>query len=68
MLIFEPVRSDSIYQALNYLKTHNKFYDDISISEGLSNKEMINFAGIGKLKGITECIYTKIVSNETEYG
>ena len=29
---------------------------------------MINFADIGKLKGFTECIHTKIISNETEYG
>ena len=26
-------------QILNYLKTNNKFYEDISISEGLSTKE-----------------------------
>ena len=29
---FESVRPNVIYQALNYLKTHNKFYKDISIS------------------------------------
>ena len=52
MLIFEPIHSGVIYQALNYLKTHNNFYEDISISESLSSKEMINFAGIGKLAGI----------------
>ena len=45
---FEPVRPNVIYQALNYLKTHNKFYEDISISEGLSGKEMTNFSGIDK--------------------
>ena len=43
---FEPVRSNFIYQALNYLKTHNKFYKDISISEGLASKKMINFSDI----------------------
>ena len=30
---FEEVRPNFIHQALNYLKTHNKFYEDISISE-----------------------------------
>ena len=36
---FKPVRPNVIYQALNYLKTHNKFYEDISISESLSVKK-----------------------------
>ena len=35
---FEPVDLNVIYQALNYLKTHNKFYEDTSILEGLSNQ------------------------------
>ena len=55
---FEAVRPNVIYQALNYLKTHNKFYEDISISEGLSSKEMINFSN---------SIHKNIISNETEY-
>ena len=45
---FEPVHPNAIYQALNYFKTHNKFYEEISISEGLSSKEMINFSGNDK--------------------
>ena len=28
---FEPVRPNVIFQALNYLRTYNKFYEDISI-------------------------------------
>ena len=32
---FKLVHPSPIYQALNYLKTHNKFYEDISISECL---------------------------------
>ena len=55
-------------QALNYLKTHNKFYEDISISESLSSKEMINFSVIDKHQDVTESIHTKVISNETEYG
>ena len=64
---FEPVRPNVIYQALNYLKTHNKFYEDISISAGLSGKEMINFSGIDKHQDITKSIHTRVISNETEY-
>ena len=35
---FEPPRSNIMYQALNYIKSHNKFHEDIFISEGLSGK------------------------------
>ena len=41
---FEPVHQNVICQALNYLKTHNKFYEDISIFERLSRKEIIDFS------------------------
>ena len=44
---FEPVRPQAIYQALNYLKVHNNFYEDISIQEGLTGNEMLNFTEIG---------------------
>ena len=64
----EPICPNVICQALNYFKTHNKFYEDISISESLSSKEMINFSGIGKHQDVTESIHTKVISNETEYG
>ena len=40
---FETVRPNVIYQVLNYLKTHNKFYNDISISVGLSSKKNDEF-------------------------
>ena len=43
---FELVRPNVIYRALNYLKIHNKFYEEISISEDLSSKEVINFSDI----------------------
>ena len=39
---FEPVQPESIYAALNYLKNNNKIYEDISISYGLSNGEILN--------------------------
>ena len=65
---FELANSNVIYQALNYLKTYNKFCEDISISEGLSSKEMINFSSIDKHQDITESIHSKVISNETQYG
>ena len=65
---FEPVRPNVIYHALNYLKTRNKFYGDISISKGLSSRKMINFSGIDKHQDVAESIRKKIISNETEYG
>ena len=58
----------SYTRLINYLKTHNKLYEDIPISEGLSCKEMINFPGIDKHQNVTESIHTKVISNETEYG
>ena len=58
---FEAVCPNAIYQALNYLKTHNKLYEDISISEGLSSKEMIDFSGIDKHEDVTESIHAKVV-------
>ena len=58
----------SYNQTLNYLKTHNKFYKDISITEGLSRKEMINFSGINENQNVAESIHKKKNSNETEYG
>ena len=51
---FEPVCPDVIYQGLNYFKTHNKSYEDISILEGLSSKEMINFSGSDKHQDVAE--------------
>ena len=68
MFIFRPVCPNVIYQALNYLKTRNKFYEDISISEGLSSQEMINFSGIDKHQDVTESIHLKVISIEIEHG
>ena len=38
---FEPVCPHIIYQALAYLKSHNKLFEDISISKGLLSEEII---------------------------
>ena len=47
---FEPVRPNVTYQSLYHLKIHNKFYEDISISDVLSRKKMTNFSGIDERK------------------
>ena len=57
---FEPVHPNVI--------PRTKVIKNISISEGLSSKEMINFSGINKHQDVAESIHKKIISNETEYG
>ena len=37
---FELVRPYIVYQAIAYLKSYNKFYEDISIAKGLSGEDM----------------------------
>ena len=37
---------------------YSKFYEDISISEGLSNKELLHFSGIDKHQDAAE-LFTK---------
>ena len=56
---FEPVCANVIYQVLNYLKTRNKFYEDIPILEGLSSKEMINFSETNEHQDIDESVHIK---------
>ena len=41
---FEPIRPESIYAALNYLKNNKKFYEYISLSCDLSSNEILNDA------------------------
>ena len=67
-LYLESVRPNVIYQIINYLQTHNKFYEGISILEDLSTKETITFQDIDKHQGVAESNYKIIISNETEYG
>ena len=55
-MYFEPVRPNVIYQVLNYLETRNKFYDDISISEGLSSKDIINTSETDEHEDVAESI------------
>ena len=50
-MYFEATWPDSIFAALNYLKNNKKFYEDISISYGLSSSEILNVAGTSLAHG-----------------
>ena len=39
-----------MYQALIYLKSHNKFYKDISIKKGLYREDMLKFSDIVEIR------------------
>ena len=40
-----------LIQALIYLKSHNIFYKDISISKGLSGQDIFRFSDIAEIQG-----------------
>ena len=40
---FEPVHPTVVHNALNYLKLHNIFYEDISVRQDFATNDMINF-------------------------
>ena len=56
---FEPVLQNVIYLTVYYLKTHNKLYEDVFISEGLRSKEMINFSGIDEHQDVANMVYLR---------
>ena len=43
-MYFEPVRPEFAYATLNYLKNNKNFFENISVSYGLSSSEILNFA------------------------
>ena len=51
---FGLVRPHVIYQALIYLKSHNKFYEDILIAKGLLSEDMLKFSDFVEIQGETE--------------
>ena len=55
-----------MYQALAYLIFCNKFYGDISIAKGLSIKNMFKFSDIVEIKGQTDCVTSKNISDGKE--
>ena len=64
-VFFEPVRQHMIYQLLSYLKSHNKFCEDISIGKVLSSEDMFKFSDIVEMSGKTEGD-TENISDEKE--
>ena len=64
---FEPVHLNVIPNTKFYLKTDNKFYENISILDALSSKEMKMFQILMNIKMFLK-VFKKIISNETDYG
>ena len=60
---FEPVRPSAVYEALNYLKRKNSFYEDISISYGLNSQEILNLPDISAIGETAE--NSSVVENES---
>ena len=63
---FEPVRPLIIYQALTYLKSHNKFYEDISVIKGLSGADILRFSDINENHEETESVTKNGISDGKE--
>ena len=71
MFILSKYAQRSLYQAPSYLKKQSNFYKDISISEGLSSKEMITFSCTDEHQDVAEKYSPKKKkknSNDIEYG
>ena len=54
---FKPTRPRIIYQALAYLKSHNKFCEDISIAKNLSSEEMTLLKFREKMRVLTKKLF-----------
>ena len=63
---FEPVRPHIIYQALTYLKSHNKFYEDISVIKGLSGADILSFSDINENHEENESVTENGISDGKE--
>ena len=61
---FEPVHPCIVYHALTYLKSYNKFYEDIYIAKGLLSEEMFKFPDIVEIQGQSECVTGKMFLTE----
>ena len=48
------------------MKSHDKSYEDISITKGLSSDEMLRFSDILETQGENESVNEKIIPNEKE--
>ena len=62
----EPVRPQIVYQALTYLKSYNKLYDNMSIAKDLSSEKMFKFSNIVEIQEQSDCATEKNVSDGKE--
>ena len=53
-MYIERVCPHIVYEALTYMKSYNKFYEDIYIAKGFSSKEMFRFSDIAEILGQSE--------------
>ena len=58
----ESARPHIVYQALTFLKSRNKCYEDISVTKCLSGEDMLNFSDINENQKETE----SVISNGKE--
>lgn len=56
----KPFFSHIMYQTLTYLKSHNKLYDDISITKGLLSKSMFRFSDIVETQMQIGCVFKQL--------
>ena len=63
---FEPVCPHIIYQALTYLKSHNRIYEDISIIKSFSSEDMLNFSDINENQEETGSVTENSISDGKE--
>ena len=64
-IYFRPVCPHIICQVLAYLKLHNKFYQDISITNGLSSEDILRFCDINvDVQGENQCSWKSIIHGE----
>ena len=63
---FEIVCPHIVYQARTYLKSHYKFYGNISIAKSLSSEDMFKFFDIVEIQGQSKCVTKKSVSDARE--
>ena len=63
---FEPASPHIICKAQTYLKSHNKFYRDIAIANGLLSEDMFTFSSIVENQGQSKSVAGKIISDGKE--
>ena len=57
------VRPHITYKVLAYLKSNNKFYEDVSIWKGLLSKDKFTFSDIVEIQGQNKTVTEKIISD-----